>query len=106
VADRERGEVWGLAVITVDLPVVEIVDFATTVGMTEHHFGPRYERVRVKHPTIRAALRRLTGKDFGYDQSARQKWLQSEEAAGISPPWEPIRFSTGPVQESEGTEEK
>ncbi|HUS46084.1 MAG TPA: HEAT repeat domain-containing protein [Phycisphaerae bacterium] len=84
----------GLATITVDLPVVEIVDFATTLAMTERHFGPRYERVQVKHPQILAALKRLTEKNFGYDQSAWQKWLQSEEAAGIIPPWELIRFQT------------
>ena len=37
----------------------------------------------------------LTGKDFGYNQAAWQKWLQSAEAGRKIPPWEPLRLKTG-----------
>jgi hypothetical protein len=46
----------------------------------------------VQHPGILAALKQLTGKDFGYDQAAWQRWLQSKPE-GV-PAWEPIRLSS------------
>ena len=80
----------GVATATIDLPQVDIVDFATTVAMTERHVGPDYERVEVRHAEILKALKQLTGKDFGYDQTAWRRWLQTgpEEI----PAWEPIHF--------------
>ena len=80
----------GVATATIDLPQVDIVDFATTVAMTERHMGPDYKRVEVRHPQILKALKQLTGKDFGYAQTAWRRWLQTgpEEI----PAWEPIRF--------------
>jgi len=80
----------GVATATIDLPQVDIVDFATTVAMAGRHAGPDYERVEVRHPEILKALKQLTGKDFGYDPSAWRRWLQSQPK-GI-PAWEPIRF--------------
>jgi len=86
----------GIATATIDLPEVSIVDVATTIAMTQHGDPiPRYQRVRTEHPEVLAALKRLTGKDFGYNQAAWQKWLQSEEAAGKIPPWEPLHLKTG-----------
>jgi len=86
----------GIATATIDLPEVNIVDIATTIAMTQHGDPiPRYQRVRTEHPEVLAALKKLTGKDFGYNQAAWQKWLQSEEAAKTVPPWEPLRLKTG-----------
>jgi hypothetical protein len=80
----------GVATIFIDLPQVQVVDFATTVAMTEHHETPDYQRVEVQHPEILAALKQLTGKDFGYDRKAWQQWLDTHPAS--IPAWEPIRF--------------
>jgi hypothetical protein len=79
-----------VATATIDLPQVDIVDFATTIAMTGRHVGPDYERIEVRHPEILKALKQLTGKDFGYDRTAWRRWLQTgpEEI----PAWEPIRF--------------
>jgi len=86
----------GIATATIDLPEVNIVDIATTIAMAQHGDPiPRYQRVRTEHPEVLAALKKLTGKDFGYNQAAWQKWLQSEEAARKIPAWEPLRLKTG-----------
>jgi hypothetical protein len=83
----------GVATAFIELPEVEVVDFATTIAMTEHHSPvPHYERVKTKHPQVLAALKSLTGKDFGYNQAAWQKWLESREADGVVPAWTPVRL--------------
>jgi len=85
----------GVATTQIQLPEVAIVDVATTIAMMQHGTPvPRYERVRTEHPRVLAALKQLTGKNFGYNQAAWQKWLQSEEAKEKVPPWEPVRFKT------------
>ncbi len=83
----------GVATVTIDLPQVQVIDVATTVAMRDRNVSPQYKRVEVQHPGVLRALRALTGKDFGYDQTAWQRWLQSGPE-GI-PEWEPIRFRTG-----------
>lgn len=81
----------GIATATVDLPAVYIVDFKTTIAMADKgHVAPDYQRVRTEHPEILAALKALTGKDFGFNQAAWQKWLESDEARKIVPSWEPV----------------
>ncbi len=82
---------FAVAETTIQLPEVQIIDLATTIAMSERHVSPEYERVVVRHPGILAALKQLTGKDFGYDQAAWQRWLQSKPE-GI-PEWKPIRLS-------------
>jgi hypothetical protein len=83
----------GVATTFIELPEVEVVDFATTIAMTEHHKPvPHYRRVKTRHPQVLAALKRLTGKDFGYNQAAWQKWLQSREADGVVPAWQPVQI--------------
>ncbi len=85
-----------IATATIDLPEVTIVDVATTIGMADPgHAIPKYERVRTEHPDILAALKTLTGKDFGFNQPAWQQWLQSDEAAKKIPAWEPLTLKTG-----------
>ena len=82
----------GVARAFIELPEVDIVDVATTIAMTQHgQMIPKYQRVRTEHPEVLAALKKLTGKDFGYNQAAWQKWLQSDEAAKKIPAWEPLR---------------
>ncbi len=76
----------------IELPEVDIVDVATTIAMNQHgQMIPKYQRVRTEHPEVLAALKKLTGKDFGYNQAAWQRWLQSDEAAKKIPAWEPLR---------------
>ncbi len=83
----------GIASAPIHLPRVEIVDVATTIAMTDHHPPvPHYERVETRHPDVLAALKKLTGKDFGYNQAAWQKWLRAAEDNHDIPSWEPIRF--------------
>jgi len=83
----------GIATAAIHLPQVEIIDVATTIAMTDHHPPvPHYERVETRHPQVLAALKTLTGKDFGYNQAAWQRWLRAAEANHDIPPWKPIRF--------------
>lgn len=91
----------GVATAIIELPQVNIVDFATTVAMTERHVGPQYERIDVRHAEILKALKQLTGKDFGYDQPAWRRWLQTHPEE--IPAWEPIHFKAEgrPVRETE-----
>jgi hypothetical protein len=43
-----------------------------------------WEKVEMRHPEILASLKRLTGKDFGYDQGAWARWLTEQRAASKS----------------------
>ena len=79
-----------VATTTIDLPQVDIVDFATTVAMTERHMGPDYERVEVRHPEILKALKQLTSQNFGYDRTAWRRWLETRPEE--IPAWKPIHF--------------
>jgi NACalpha-BTF3-like transcription factor len=79
------------AQFTIELPRVNVVDAMTTVAMSDRDVQLVIQRTQVQHPEILAALKALTGKDFGYNQAAWQKWLQSEEAAKIVPAWEMMR---------------
>jgi hypothetical protein len=81
----------GVAQFTIELPRVSVVDAKTTVAMSDRDVQPVIQRTQVQHPEILAALKALTGKDFGYNQAAWQRWLQSEEAAKIVPAWELMR---------------
>jgi hypothetical protein len=86
----------GIATATIDLPEVRVTDFKTTIGMADKgHIAPDYQRVRTEHPEILAALKSLTGKDFGFSQGAWQKWLETDEARRIVPPWEPVVVKQG-----------
>ncbi len=80
----------GIATATIDLPEVRVIDVATTIAMPDKRFIPNVERVEVQHPEVLAALRNLTGKDFGYSKAAWQRWLQSEDASKTIPPWQPL----------------
>jgi len=80
----------GVAQFTLELPQVAVVDVATTIAMGDRRIMPTVQRVRIQHPEILAALKTLTGKDFGYNQPAWQLWLQSPEAAKLVPNWQPF----------------
>jgi hypothetical protein len=60
--------------------------------MPDRHVTADVQMVQIQHPEVLAALKQLTGKDFGYSQAAWQQWLQSAEASKVVPPWEPIRL--------------
>ena len=78
------------AKITIELPEVRVVDVATSLAMSDHRAMPTTQRVQIQHPDILAALRTLTGRDFGYNQAAWQQWLQTPEAAKVLPKWQPF----------------
>jgi hypothetical protein len=77
---------------TIDLPTGDIADIPTP------GFGPTFtavvgmQRVEVQHPEMLAALRSLTGKDFGYDKAGWTKWLNSPEGAKVVPAWKPLKL--------------
>jgi TusA-related sulfurtransferase len=81
-----------IATATIDLPEVQVIDFKTTIAMPDRHVTADVQMVQIQHPEVLAALKQLTGKDFGYSQAAWQQWLQSAEASKVVPPWEPIRL--------------
>jgi hypothetical protein len=81
----------GTASFTIELPQVNVVDVATTLAMTDRSVQPTVQRVQIQHPEILAALKTLTGKDFGYNQAAWQQWVQSPEAAKLVPNWQPFK---------------
>jgi len=82
--------VGGVAQFTIELPETQVADAKTTISMADHHVIPDIQRTQVQHPEVLAALKALTGKDFGYNQAAWQKWLQSPEGGKIIPAWQPI----------------
>ncbi|MCX5653962.1 MAG: hypothetical protein NTY65_04855 [Planctomycetota bacterium] len=79
----------GVATYTIQLPQVNMVDVATTIAMTDRAVQPTVQRVQIQHPEILAALKALTGRDFGYNLAAWQRWLQSPEAVNLVPAWQP-----------------
>ena len=81
----------GIATYTIELPQVKVTDVATTIAMTDRAVQPTVQRVQIQHPEILAALKSLTGKDFGYDQAAWQRWLQSPAAIKLVPAWQPVK---------------
>ena len=84
------GAIPPLSQITIELPVVRVIDVATSLAMSDHRAMPTTQRVQIQHPDILAALRTLTGRDFGYNQAAWQQWLQTPEAAKVLPKWQPF----------------
>ncbi len=84
----QAAAVAAVATATIELPQVSVIDVATTIAMSERHVLPDYQRVEVKHPEMLAALKQLTGKDFGYNQAAWQEWLRSSDCE--IPAWEPL----------------
>ena len=83
----------GHAPVIVDLPEVDVVDIATTVFAPFRRLPPDIEVVVTRHPDVLAALKTLTGKDFGYDKAAWTKWIDSPEGQKIVPAWEPISLT-------------
>jgi len=81
----------GGASYTIELPQVKVVDVATTIAMTDRAVQPIVQRVQIQHPEVLAALKSLTGKDFGYNQAAWQRWLQTPEAVKLVPVWQPAK---------------
>jgi len=90
-----QGAVAGGPVIsqTIDLPTVDVFEVSTPVfgGPTVTTVIGQH-RVQVQHPEMLAALRTLTGKDFGYDKDAWTKWMQSADGAKAIPPWKPLKL--------------
>jgi hypothetical protein len=67
-----------IATTSIMLPNVHVVSLRTTVSAPGGIFvDPDIQQIEVTHPGILTALKRLTGKDFGYDKAAWHDWLRS-----------------------------
>ena len=70
----------GIATATIEVPTVRITEINTTVSAPA---GVRidydYEIATRKHPGVLAALKRLTGQDFGYNKEAWYAWLRARQ---------------------------
>ena len=78
---------------TINMSQVNINDYGSGGFQISHQTVPETQRITVEHAEIRAALKVLTGKDFGFDVDAWHKWSKSAEADRIIPPWEPLKFA-------------
>jgi hypothetical protein len=73
--------VQATAVIT--LPTVHVTSINTSISAPAgYSVDTEWERVEVRHPGVLESLKRLTGKDFGYDQGAWARWLAEQRPAG------------------------
>ncbi len=78
---------------TVNMSQVNVNDYGTAALQVIKQTVPESQRVVVEHAEIRAALKVLTGKDFGFDVDAWRTWSKSAEAERIVPKWEPMKFA-------------
>ena len=75
----------GIATATITLPRVQATSVHTTVSAPAgYSVDYDWEKVTVRHPGMLKALKRLTGKNFGYNKSAWAQWLRSQRADGGS----------------------
>jgi len=87
----------GVATATAEvvLPTVRQTTINTSVSAPAgFSVNTVWEKVEVRHPEILASLKRLTGKDFGYDQGAWARWLTEQRAGSKSKEAAPA--GTGP----------
>jgi len=69
----------GVAEATITLPRVQVTQIQTTVSAPAGaRIDYEWERVTVKHPGMLGVLRRMTGKNFGYDKDAWRAWLRAQ----------------------------
>jgi len=84
----------GHASVIVDLPEADAVVIGTTAFDPFHRrLPPEVEVIITLHPDVLAALKTLTGKNFGYDKVAWTRWFDTPEGQKIIPPWEPISLT-------------
>jgi hypothetical protein len=70
----------GLATAQITLPVVRVTSINTTVSAPAgYRIEYQWEKRTIRHGTILGALRRLSGKSFGYERAAWMKWLREQE---------------------------
>jgi len=75
----------GIAEAEITLPRVQVTQVHTTVSAPAGaRIDYEWELVTVKHPGMLGSLRRLTGKNFGYDKDAWRAWLRSRRDRGRS----------------------
>jgi hypothetical protein len=90
VVVQGSGPGGSLAQTVVDLPTVDVSNVGAGSWMPSRQLVPASELVQMQHPLILAALKALTGKDFGYDVEAWRKWMASPEGSKAVPPWKPM----------------
>ena len=70
----------GIATATIEVPTVHVTEINTSVSAPA---GARidydYEMATRKHAGVLAALKRLTGQDFGYNKDAWYAWLREQQ---------------------------
>jgi hypothetical protein len=82
-----------VAQTVIDLPQADVSDYGIGGWYVGRTVVPKEQRVLTQHPDILAALKVLTGKDFGFNADAWRKWTSSTEASAIIPRWEPLKFA-------------
>lgn len=66
-----------VAQATIVLPRVRATEIQTTISAPAHaNIEYEWEKVSTKHPGMLTALRRLTGRDFGYNEDAWHAWIR------------------------------
>jgi hypothetical protein len=80
----------GSAIGNIMLPTVHVTEAHTTVsapgGFT---VTPDVQQTTVSHPEVLAALRSLTGQDFGYDKAAWMNWITGGHGDRTINKWQP-----------------
>ena len=72
---------------SVTLPTVNVTQVRTTVaapGRVKKTYD--WVLVTVKHPGMLAALKHLTGRNFGYDKERWEDWIHEQRIEGELPP--------------------
>jgi len=74
------------------IPYSRLLNPATTLSLGTQHRRklekPVETIVKVKHPRVLAALKKLTKRNFGYDEIAWRQWVKNNPDQ--LPPWQPI----------------
>lgn len=70
----------GIATAQIALPVVKMTSINTTVSAPAgYRIEYQWEKRTIRHSPVLGALRRLSGKNFGYERAAWIKWLREQE---------------------------
>ncbi|MBN2584535.1 MAG: hypothetical protein JXL80_15845 [Planctomycetes bacterium] len=70
----------GIATATIDVPTVRVTQINTSViAPGGYRVTPDWEIATRRHVGVLAALKELTGEDFGYDKEKWRQWLRSQQ---------------------------
>jgi len=73
----------GIATGIIEVPTVRVSAINTSViAPGGYRIEPDWEIATRRHPGVLAALKKLTGEDFGYDKAKWRQWLRSQQDTG------------------------